>query len=243
MHPISFHRFQNDQALAEYAATRWLDLLAARNNAGAFSVALSGGRIARHFFAATARSAHARGALPDGIEVFWTDERCVPPDHPDSNYLLARQCLIEPLWIPDRSLHRIRGERDPEEAAQASSDELRKFVPCGPSGIPRIDLVILGMGEDGHVASIFPNASATTGPAFFRAVTSPKPPSRRVTMTHELICAAAMVWVLISGPGKDQAFAASLDSAGNTPLARVLQSGVPVVIFTDLPEARRQDLP
>ncbi len=106
-----------------------------------------------------------------------------------------------------------------------------------PSGHqPVLDLVFLGMGEEGHVASLFPGEpdEVAESPAVYRAVTVPKPPPRRVTLGYPAICAARQVWVLASGPGKAQALRQSLAPAGNTPLARVLKDRAHTCIFTDI---------
>ena len=103
--------------------------------------------------------------------------------------------------------------------------------------LPKLDLIFLGMGEDGHIASLFPNATAEiiNCPAPFLAVTnSPKPPPNRVTLSYAAIAAAKQVWVLASGKGKEAAFAESLSPTGKTPLARVLQSRSSTKIFTDI---------
>jgi 6-phosphogluconolactonase len=102
--------------------------------------------------------------------------------------------------------------------------------------VPILDLVLLGMGEDGHVASLFPGDTPRVDRpgTFYRAVLAPKPPPRRVTLTYAAIAAAERVWVLISGLGKEAVLRQSLARDGNTPLARVLGSRANTRIFTDL---------
>ena len=92
------------------------------------------------------------------MDFFWGDERCVPPNHPDSNYRLADDALLRPLGIGPERLHRIYGELEPAVAARAAEAELRAAGPVPPTEQPVLDLVLLGMGEDGHVASLFPDA-------------------------------------------------------------------------------------
>jgi 6-phosphogluconolactonase len=205
-----------------------------------FTVALSGGRIAGPLFDALVAAEHA-GPVPvltaPAVHFCFADERCVPPDHPESNFALARARLFEPLEIPPERVHRIRGEADPDLAAAEAESALRDLTGTPPPALPRLDLVLLGMGEDGHVASLFPGASAvvTESPAMYVPVVGPKPPPRRVSLTYAAIAAARAVWVLVSGAGKAAALAESLRPDGATPLARVLRAQPATRVFTDQP--------
>jgi 6-phosphogluconolactonase len=228
--------FASDAELARAAAREWLDLVAqaARRGQPLF-VALSGGRIARRFFSAVAEGVRTRGIALDGVHFFWADERCVPPGDPASNFAVADQLLFRPLGVASRQIHRIRGEDDPAQAASAAEEELRRLAPSEASRWPRLDLVLLGMGEDGHVASLFPNAAAEPATtATYQAVAGPKPPPRRITLTYGAIAAARDVWVLASGPGKAEALRRSLTSVDATPLARVLAARQRSKIFSDI---------
>ncbi len=228
--------FAGDLSLAQAAAGAWLDQLAARNPACPYTVAISGGRIARVFFEAVAHGALARGTSFENVHFFWADERCVAPEHPDSNYLLARQTLLDPLAIPAGQVHRLRGE-EPEAVALARAvTEITTHAPVNAGGQPVLDLVFLGMGEEGHVASLFPGEpEAIAGsPAIYRAVTTPKPPPRRFTLGYAALAAATEVWMLASGQGKEAALRESLSPAGGTPFGRVVKSRGMTRIFTDL---------
>jgi 6-phosphogluconolactonase len=202
--------------------------------AGRYAVALSGGRIARLFLAELA-------ALPDrelfwSVHWFWGDERCVPPTDPESNFRLAEECLLRPLGISPGQIHRIKGELAPEAAAREAAREIGAVVPAGAEQQPVLDLVILGMGEDGHVASLFPGeAEAEAGSsATYRAVVAAKPPPHRVTLGYPALSAARQVLVLASGSGKAAALAESLAPEGKTPLARVLRSRSYTRVLTDV---------
>ncbi len=196
-----------------------------------YAVALSGGRIARDFFTEIARqSQKSKGVYRDifqRVHFFWADERCVPPTDPESNYRVARELLFEPLNIPAGQIHRIRGE---ENEALALRDAVENICAVAPpklgKGPPVLDLIFLGMGEDGHVASLFPGEppEVMASPDIYRAVTAVKPPPRRITMGYGVLAAAQGVWVLASGKGKEQALRESLAPQGKTPLARVLRS-------------------
>lgn len=229
--------FPNAAALAAAAARDWLAQVEAVNRCGGrHLVALSGGRIARNFFTATAAAARLQGVSFVSAHFFWADERCVPPDDPESNFGMARELLLAPLDVPDEAMHRIRGELDSEESAAAAAADLCRCAPVNAAGQPALDLVILGMGEDGHVASLFPDepSERVTLPSVYRAVIGPKPPPRRVTLGYPAIAAASRAWVLISGGGKEAALQESLTSSGRTPLARVLQNRSCTRIYTDI---------
>jgi 6-phosphogluconolactonase len=236
--------FATDDELARAVADRWLDEIETANRAGqARCVALSGGRIARKLFASVVELATVRNfgdgdtpSLPANVHFFWADERCVPPDDAESNFRLANELLFAPLKISEGQIHRIRGELPPEAAAAQATSELLRFAPSNAGGQPVLDLIFLGMGEDGHVASLFPGESeaASSDCAVYRAVkNSPKPPPNRVTLGYSAIAAARKVWVLVSGAGKKAALRASLDLNGCTPLARVTKFRTQTGIFSD----------
>ena len=193
--------------------------------------AFSGGRIAERFFDAIIREVPTRKTDLSQIHFFWADERCVPPDSPESNYYLMRTRLLEPLKIPAVQVHRIPGELGPMIAARDASAEYEPLVK------PVFDIVFLGMGEDGHIASIFPGDPLDESPAQpYRPVTqAPKPPPERVTMALHVMASARNVWVLASGPGKERALGESLKADGRTPLARLLQRRDFTHVFSDIP--------
>ncbi len=227
----------SDDELAQTAASSWLDEIEAANRAGkSHCVALSGGRIARKLFAAVAERAKVRAISFDSAHFFWADERCVPPDDAESNFRLVRELLLAPLEIADVQIHRIRGEEAPEIAASEAEAEVRRISPLNAEGQPVLDLIFLGMGEDGHVASLFPGEPGVvmSGKPVYRVVTAVKPPSRRITLGYPAIAVARQVWVLASGPGKETALNHSLGAAGRTPLARVLQHRSFSRVFTDV---------
>ena len=229
--------FSDPEALADAAAGDWLRQIANANRQGApHRVALCGGRIARRFFAAAAVRAKAEAVSLKQVHFFWSDERCVPPTDPESNYALAREYLLQPLAIPADHIHRLRGEVAPEVAAAEGEAEIRHYAGMNAGQQPILELVFLGLGEDGHVASLFPNepeaASASQG--VFRPVLAPKPPPRRITLGYPAVASAREVWVLASGPGKAEALGKSLAPGEQTPLARVLRLREHTKIFTDI---------
>ena len=228
--------FNTGKALAADVAGRWLDLIARATQARTpHRVALAGGRITQLFLKSSADEVVRRGISLDRVEFFWGDERCVPPDHVDSNFRLARASLFEAARVSAVRLHRIRGEIEPVMAARQAEAELRATAPIGATGQPVLDLVFLGMGEDGHVASLFPGADpeVTESTATYVTVIGPKPPPRRISLTFSAIQAAREVWVLASGVGKELALKESL-SGNSTPMGRVLTDRAHTVVFTDM---------
>ncbi len=190
-------------ALARAAADELLGGARAAAAAGrVFSVALSGGTTPRALFALLADPAGPyRAALPwDALSVFWGDERCVPPDDPESNYRAAFQGLLSRVPVPPGRVHRIPADLpDPEDAARRYEATLR--AELGPSA--SLDLVFLGIGPEGHTASLFPGSPALhEAKRLTAAVTVKAKTPRRVTLTYPALAAAKRVIFLAEGPGK-----------------------------------------
>ena len=194
----------------------------------------------QRYFTATVELARPRQVSFGNVHFFWADERCVPPTNLDSNFKLAKELLLLPLNIAAENIHRLRGEDSPADAVSQAEAELGRTAPKNQNHRPELDLVLLGMGEDGHIASQFPNADPKTlnSPAPFLAVkNSPKPPPGRISLSYAAIADARQVWAMVSGTGKEAAFRESIKPTGQTPLARVIQSRPsqsPVKVFTDL---------
>jgi 6-phosphogluconolactonase len=233
--------FANADELARAATSAWLDEIAAANRAGkTHCVAISGGRITQKFFAATVEQAKTRAVSFERVHFFWADERCVPPTEPESNFKLANKLLFAPLNISAEKIHRLRGEDSTSAAVKIAELELCRIAPQNKNGQPVLDLVLLGMGEDGHVASLFPTAGPEVlncAVPFLAVENSPKPPPRRISLSYPAIAAARQVWVLVSGAGKADALRESLSPDGQTPLARVIQSRTGTKMFSDLPKS------
>ena len=229
--------FATSDELACAAAAAWLDEIEAANRVGKLHcVALSGGRITQNFFNETVTQAKVRGVSFERVHFFWADERCLPPTDPESNFKMANELLFTPLNITAKNIHRLRGE-DPLQAAVKNAEaELCRIAPQNTNSRPVLDLVLLGMGEDGHVASLFPNA----GPEILNCVApflavgnSPKPPPTRISLSYQTIADARQVWALVSGAGKADALRETLKLDGSTPLAHVTQMRQ-VKIFSDV---------
>ena len=185
-------------AVAQHIVARAAATIAAT---GRFTLALSGGSTPR---AAYSRLATGDWQLATGdwrlVHILWGDERCVPPDDLRSNYRMAKEALLDRVPIPADQIHRIRGEDDPAKAAAEYERELRALL-----GSEGLDLVLLGLGEDGHTASLFPGQAAVHETArWVVAVPAPDGTMWRVTLTPAVLNAARNVTFVVSGAGKAQ---------------------------------------
>lgn len=171
--------------------------------AGRFTVALSGGSTPKELYSLLALAAYRDRTDWQRVHLFWGDERCVPPDHPESNYRMVRESLLSKITMPPENIHRMAGEKEPAEAATAYEDELRKFFRPTPGQAPRFDLILLGLGEDGHTASLFPGSTAFNERERLVATTYvERLKAHRLTLTLPVINAAAQVTFLVSGQSK-----------------------------------------
>jgi len=230
--------FASDVELAKAAAEQWLELVAetARKMTSHF-VAVSGGRISKTFFAQVVEQSQAQHISWNLVHFFWADERCLPPDNAESNFKMAQELLLQPLGISPEKIHRLKGEEQPEVALAHANSEILQLLPKNSDGLPVLDLILLGLGEDGHVASLFPGAAADVEKCkapFLFISHSPKPPPQRLSLSYAAMAAAKDVWVLASGQGKEQALRESLAESGATPLAKVLRSRTQGKILTDV---------
>jgi 6-phosphogluconolactonase len=197
--------FADAAELAQAAAGKIAQrIIASMGVGGRCSLVLSGGHTPIASYQALAAGPWLDPLKWRAVDVYFADERAVPPDHPESNYGMARAALIEPAGIPAKNVHRIRAE-DPD---------LEQGVREYESALPAvIDLIILGIGADGHTASIFPGSPvAREALARVAAVRdSPKPPLRRITITPRVFREAREIMVLATGASKAEAVARALE--------------------------------
>jgi 6-phosphogluconolactonase len=186
-----------------------------------FTVALSGGSTPRRLYSILAGEPW-RSQLPwTKMHFFWSDERHVPPDHPDSNYRMAHEALLSRVPVPAENIHRIKGEES--DAAQAAADyqrEIQNACHLTADQEPRFDLVLLGLGSDGHTASLFPGTEALSeGEHFVVANWVEKLNANRLTLTLPVLNNAMNVIFLVSGRDKADILRAVLegDHAGEYP--------------------------
>lgn len=208
---------------------------------GLFTVALSGGSTPKMLYEDLARTPFTARMPWPHIHLFWGDERCVPPDHPDSNFAMAFRTLISKALIPPQNVHRVPAEAGtPQDAAEAYERMLREFFRFSNSSdashqgesFPSFDLVLLGVGKDGHTASLFPyNQALEERKRWVAAVDHPhgSPPVPRITLTLPVINSAKCVLLLISGAGKRELLRSILEepdsAAQRYPAARVSPQG------------------
>jgi 6-phosphogluconolactonase len=208
-------------AAAEEFARAAASACAAR---GAFRVALAGGTTPRAMYEALAdKRGPWRGSVPwEKVHVFFGDERVVPPDSRLSNAWMAKEALLRHVPIPDAQVHRMRGETpDPERAAEEYEEIVRQSFRLGDKERPRFDLALLGMGEDGHTASLFPGSRELDEKERLAIATvAPVEPSHRITLTLPVFNAASEVILLVTGAGKGPAFA-RVRAGDPLPAARV----------------------
>jgi 6-phosphogluconolactonase len=194
------HVFENPRELARAAAQMFAEESAKNiREKGSFAVALAGGSTPKALYELLATE--YRDALEwEKVHAFFGDERTVPPDHEDSNYRMAYEVLLS--RVPVGSVHRMCGELDPRDAATLYEQELRTFF----NGTPRFDLVLLGIGEDGHTASLFPRTPALDVTDRF-VVENPveKLVTVRLTLTVPVLNATRKVAFLVAGEGKAEA--------------------------------------
>lgn len=200
--------------------------------AGKFTLVLAGGSTPKQLYQLLAAPPFADTFPWSQTHFFWGDERCVPPGHPHSNYRMAQETLFNQLPVPPANIHRMAGDMDPATAALAYEGLLRSFFAPGACSIesadfPCFDLILLGLGPDGHTASLFPDSPALAEQTRWVVATPPPPLEPRVprlTLTLPVLNHAASVVFLISGPEKKtlaDAILAGQEAAELPPAARV----------------------
>jgi 6-phosphogluconolactonase len=179
----------------------------ALTNRGRFLIALSGGGTPSRLYGLLPHLPYRDQISWRGVHVFWGDERCVAPDDPQSNYGQARATFLGQVPVPAENIHRVKGELPPEEAAEDYAVVLERYADA-PLTWPRFDVVLLGMGEDGHTASLFPGSEVETSkPTLAVSGHYQGRPAWRVTLTPPVINAAASVVFLAAGSAKAQTLA------------------------------------
>jgi 6-phosphogluconolactonase len=182
---------------------------------GRFSLALSGGSTPLPLYERLAQEEYDHSLDWSRIHFFWGDERTVPQDHPESNYFQAAEALLSPRKIPEKNIHRVQGELEPVFAAEEYQHELRDWFQHSP---PRFDLVLLGLGGDGHTASLFPGTEVMTSPQDYDLVAAihvPRLDTWRITFTTKLINFARLVMFIVSGRSKAEILFKVLEDPGS----------------------------
>jgi 6-phosphogluconolactonase len=181
---------------------------------GRFAVALAGGSTPRRCYELLAASPSREQVSWGAVDFFWGDERCVPPDHSDSNYRMAREALLAKLTIDQNKIHRMPAEReDLERAASEYQTEIARAFAADPQGPPpRLDLVLLGLGPDCHTASLFPHSAALQEKTHWVVRNYVERfGAYRLTLTVPILNRARQVVFLVAGADKAEALAAVLE--------------------------------
>ena len=225
------------QAAAEVFTKYAVDAAAAR---GVARIAISGGSTPKRMFALLAAEPFLSQVPWNKLELYWVDERCVGPDDADSNYRMTKEQLLSKVPLPAEKVFRMEGEIDPEEAASKYEATLRNNFKLEGAQAPAFDLVLLGMGDDGHTASLFPhspnlpsalNAEAAPGCV---AMWSPTEPHARLSLNLSALLDARRIVILIDGPKKWATFTAAGESGpiAEMPIRAVLrQTQTPVEVM------------
>jgi len=201
--------------LAEAVAVELQKASKQANEAGRqFNLVLAGGGTPRAVYEYLTRPEFKSSIHWNCIHFFWGDERCVPPDHEDSNYRMAREALLDPLKIPQENIHRILGENDPAIEAVRYAQEINNNLKPLSGETPRFDWILLGLGTDGHTASLFPGAQPIEDRSGLCAVAiQPESGQQRITLTNRVLNQAHRVSFIVTGKSKGQVVAEILNES------------------------------
>jgi 6-phosphogluconolactonase len=204
--------FASADELAAFFTDKLIKAMASLKAGQYFSLLLSGGSTPRMVYEYLSRN---QNSIPwQRLQLFWGDERCVPPDQDESNYKMVKNSLLDHVPIPSDNIFRIKGESDPQTEAVRYAETLSNRVPS-KNGLPCFDLVMLGLGDDGHTASLFPNDTKNLfSEGLFEVAAHPESGQRRVTATLQLINNARTIVFLVTGKSKAGMLARILGKGG-----------------------------
>ena len=220
------------EALARHVA-EWLTGLA--NAApGRFSISLSGGSTPKRLFEILAEPANAARFPWAHTHLFWGDERFVPYDHPDSNYRMTRLAMLDHVPIPPDNVHPMPVSGDPAAAARDYQATLQAYYNAESLDMtrPLFDVVFLGLGENGHTASLFPGTASLNETLAWVAPVTENVPQPRLTLTYPAIACSKFAVFLVAGANKAKVLRLVLDGDRSQPAARITSAGE-VIWFTD----------
>jgi 6-phosphogluconolactonase len=211
--------FQNKKELAIAFCDEILKLSGQREK---FNFALSGGSTPKIIFQTLAKNYRDKINW-NKIQMFWGDERCVPPDDDESNFGMTKKYLLNFIDIPEINVHRILGENDPETETKRYADVVKKYVKL-KNGLPFFDLVMLGLGEDGHTASIFPDQMfMLNSKKICEVAVHPSSGQKRITLSGKVINNAQAITFLVTGEKKKEILKKVLIDKNNTLPAEFIQ--------------------
>jgi 6-phosphogluconolactonase len=217
--------FKDKQALAESVTNDLENSI--RNQTERFNIALAGGSTPRTIYQQWSNITD--GSLWRKVDFFWGDERCVPPDHEESNYKMAYYSFLSKIRISENQIHRIHGEGDPEMEAKRYEKEIKNQLTVANNSIPQFDWILLGVGTDGHTASLFPNSVALKEQSSICVVVRhPQTGQKRISLTLSVINNARRITFLVTGEEKAEIVREILgNKSPNYPAAQISpQSGI-----------------
>jgi 6-phosphogluconolactonase len=226
--------FADNPAVATSFASDFVDWLNSQTQ-DRVTVSLSGGSTPTLLFKILAEQ-FADKTDWSRVHFFWGDERCVPPEDPQSNYGVCKSLFLDHVAIPDENVHRVIGESDPEAEAVRYGEEMKEHCDLNGEGLPVLDLLILGMGGDGHTASIFPHQiELLKSEAICAVATHPESGQKRVSMTGPVLNAAKKIDFLVTGAGKANVLAEIFGKTGawETYPTSFIKSAGPVTFYLD----------
>ncbi len=206
--------FSDSSALVLAVAEAWAEgAEQAKKNNRNYNIVLSGGSTPISVYQFLLSSSLGNTIPWKSVHLFWGDERCVPVDDRESNFLMAKEFLLDGITLPEKNIHRIRGEDDAILEAARYSRHIQEYLHCVPGETPVFDWVLLGMGEDGHTASLFPERDTYVEVTKFCAVANhPQTGQRRISLTSEVFNQARKVTFIAKGKGKSEIIAQILGS-------------------------------
>lgn len=209
------HIFPEPETVAQEIAKLIISKVKQKEDLGKpFNLAISGGTTPNILFRMLAEEFKEQVAW-DTVRIFWVDERCVPPTDKESNFGNAYNILFRHVPIPDENIFNVRGDNEPVVETLRYSDILKRELP-GKNGFPLFDLVLLGMGDDGHTASIFPdNLDLIHASESVATATHPQSGQQRITLTGDVICNADQVAFVITGHSKAEILESILNEKGD----------------------------
>ncbi len=213
-----FYLFENSEELAAQLAVDFKNAVHEKAASGeSITVALSGGHTPKAFFEILADPPYCDEIPWGNVIFFWGDERCVPPDNDESNYKMTNDSLLSRIDIPTANVHRVLGEDPPTNEALRYEKVIEENVAAGANGFPEFDWIFLGMGDDGHTASLFPGASNLKEMQRICVVSShPDTGQKRVSITFPVINNAKRVSFLVAGAAKAPVFKEILEKGSKT---------------------------
>ncbi len=233
--PYSVRVFPTREALAQSLAAMLIKDLDRIEPDHYYTIALSGGSTPEYLFRYLSEN-YAERISWEKMLVFWVDERCVSPEDRESNYRMAYESLLQNVPIPDVNIFRIRGEDDPAAEARQYSELVSSMVP-EYRGIPQFDLMLLGLGSDGHTASIFPDRpDMFTSGQLFEVAARPDKKQKRITATARLINNSSKIYYIVTGKEKASVVSQVLEGKSGSelyPAARIMPGSGHLVWMLD----------